>query len=551
MGDEQTTVEKKWTKKKVVKTLMLFTISVGLIVAACFYAYFVQYYSEHLYEGTTINGNDYSNLTEAEAETLLQKELDQWSITVYEREGVEETIDAEDISMTYVDDGSLHDLYLTQQPLFWVARIFNQHEVELPSAFSYDEELLKEVFENFRHVKEFTPMKNAELVENEDGTYSIDPEVTGTEMDQEAAYEALEEAVTAQKSELDLEEFYLSPEVYADDEDLVDEMEEKNTIFYLTRAVILVQFGDEQFTIDEELLTEWLTEDPETRYRIDEEKLRAFVQNLYDTYNVGHEGQLFKTKNGRVLTLSTFEVPGWNIDVDKSCERYLKAIQEGYQGVLGPVMTRLDDEGNVQTDTYVEISIDEQTMWLIVDGEVQLETPVVTGGADVGNASSVSTEALIAEFNSRSTPSNGIWTIKKKQSPHFMKGPMLANGSYEYTLQVTYWLPFNNLVGIHDNYQRVEYGGKIYQTSGSHGCINTPYEAVEEIFNTVEVGTMVVVYGADTGEELFASSEDEHAEGENENSENAEENREEDDSEKADGETGAGQGTDSSEAETP
>ncbi|MDO4617707.1 MAG: L,D-transpeptidase family protein [Lachnospiraceae bacterium] len=508
MSDTDKAVNKKWTKKKVVIWTVLPLLAVGLIVGGWAYGVRVRYYIDHFYSGTIVNGIDCSDLTLEEAAELLQERINTWELTVLEREGVTETINAEDISMTYTNDGTLADLFLAQQPLLWGYRIFQSNEHEVPTGFSYSEEKLRSRFENFQQVQEYVPVKDAEILENEDGTYRLDPEVIGTEMDQEAAYEALAEAVESQSAELDLEEYYLNPEVY--EEDLQEELEEKNAIARLTRAVILIQFNEEQITLDEEILKDWLIEDKEERYKIDENKLREFVQGLYDTYNAGRENQLFKTKNGRVLLdFTTFEANGWNIDVDRSCERYLKAIQEGYRGVLGPVMTRQDAEGNVLTDTYVEISIDEQTMWLIVDGEVQLETPVVTGGADESQVSNATTEFLISDFNSRSTPSNGIWTIKKKQSPHLMKGPMTSYGTYEYTLQVTYWLPFNDQVGIHDNYQRVDYGGKIYQTNGSHGCINTPYDAVEEIYNTVEVGTMVVVYGEDTGEAVFLESSEE------------------------------------------
>ncbi|MDO4490269.1 MAG: L,D-transpeptidase family protein [Lachnospiraceae bacterium] len=504
MEDEAKGVKKKWTKVKIFQTAMLSVIVVGLITAACIYGYFVNYYSSHFYEGTMVNGLDFSDLTEEQGEALLQQKINEWEIKVLEREGASEIINAEQISMTYENDGSLKDLYIAQQPLLWGIRLFGDKTYDVPSGFTYDEDALRSLFDDFKDVREFVPVKDAELVQNEDGTWRIDPEVVGTEMNQTAAYEALQEAVVTQKEELDLEEYYKNPKVYAEDEKLVDEMEERNVIFSLTRAVIYVQFGNDQIIIDENMLRDWLVEDKTERYRIDEEKVRQFVQGLYDTYNAGHEGQLFKTKNGKVLTLEIFETEGWNMDVEKSCERYLKAIQEGYQGVLGPVMTRLDGEGNDTGNLYVEISVDEQMMWLMVDGEPKVETPIVTGGADEPDASNLPVEYLIAEFNSRSTPTNGIWTIKKKQSPHFMKGPMLSNGRYEYTLDVTYWLPFNDLIGIHDNYQRVDYGGTIYQTSGSHGCINTPYDAVEEIYNTVSPGTMVIVYGMDKGEDVFA-----------------------------------------------
>ena len=55
-------------------------------------------------------------------------------------------------------------------------------------------------------------------------------------------------------------------------------------------------------------------------------------------------------------------------------------------------------------------------------------------------------------------------------------------------------MPFNGDVGIHDMQTRAYFGGTIYLTNGAHGCVNTPYEQAQTIFNTASVGTPVIVY---------------------------------------------------------
>ena len=42
--------------------------------------------------------------------------------------------------------------------------------------------------------------------------------------------------------------------------------------------------------------------------------------------------------------------------------------------------------------------------------------------------------------------------------------------------------------------RRAAFGGQIYQTAGSHGCVNMPYYAAEYIFNNADTGTPVVLY---------------------------------------------------------
>ena len=63
-----------------------------------------------------------------------------------------------------------------------------------------------------------------------------------------------------------------------------------------------------------------------------------------------------------------------------------------------------------------------------------------------------------------------------------------------YEAPVDYWMPFEGDVGIHDMQNRYYFGGTIYLTNGSHGCVNTPYEAAKTIYNIVSIGTPVIVY---------------------------------------------------------
>ena len=44
---------------------------------------------------------------------------------------------------------------------------------------------------------------------------------------------------------------------------------------------------------------------------------------------------------------------------------------------------------------------------------------------------------------------------------------------------------------------RSNFGGSIYKNSGSHGCINLPYDAADTIYKNVELGTPVVAYYRD------------------------------------------------------
>ena len=166
---------------------------------------------------------------------------------------------------------------------------------------------------------------------------------------------------------------------------------------------------------------------------------------------------------------------GWCLDNEKTEQVLIDALQEGTKGELEPVW--LYEAKNLGKDdiggTYVEISIEEQTMWCYKDYELVVETPVTTGNPNTGHA----------------TSQGGIWSIDTKATDWYLEGE-------GYREKVKYWLPFDspNDVGIHDLESRKAFGGDVYLTNGSHGCVNTPADAVKKIFDTVEVGTAVVVY---------------------------------------------------------
>ena len=41
---------------------------------------------------------------------------------------------------------------------------------------------------------------------------------------------------------------------------------------------------------------------------------------------------------------------------------------------------------------------------------------------------------------------------------------------------------------------RSVFGGELYKTNGSHGCVNTPTEAMEMIWNNFDIDTPVLVF---------------------------------------------------------
>ncbi len=124
------------------------------------------------------------------------------------------------------------------------------------------------------------------------------------------------------------------------------------------------------------------------------------------------------------------------------------------------------DYGN----TYVEINLTAQHLYYYKDGSLIIDSDFVSGRLSQG----------------RETPT-GIYKVDYKQRNATLKGE-------DYSTPVSFWMPFNGGVGMHDATWRGSFGGSIYVSNGSHGCINLPYSVAETIYNNIDAGCCVFVY---------------------------------------------------------
>ena len=262
---------------------------------------------------------------------------------------------------------------------------------------------------------------------------------------------------------------YVNPKRYSDDAALLEEAKKKSA---LAKAYITYDFGDRKEVVNAPLIADWIVTRADGEYVIDEVAVTDYVESLaakYDTFGLTRE---FYTSLGTTVTLNGGDY-GWCMDQDATVVALLNALADGYQGTMEPeyLYTAKSRDTNDIGDTYVEICISQQRMWCYQYGTCIVDTPVVTGNPNKGNA----------------TPSGGVWAIDAMKQNAILVGE-------GYQSPVDFWMPFNGDVGIHDMQTRAYFGGTIYLTNGSHGCVNTPYEQAQTIFNTVSVGTPVIVY---------------------------------------------------------
>lgn len=135
----------------------------------------------------------------------------------------------------------------------------------------------------------------------------------------------------------------------------------------------------------------------------------------------------------------------------------------------GAVNGKISENG---TSNFIRINIDEQVMFCVRNGNLVMATPVVTGDVE----------------RYMQTP-RGRFSVLSKAQNAVLSGP-------GYVSHVKYWMPFTNVGhGIHDaNNWRQRYGNKEYIRSGSHGCVNTPRNALDVMYKHVYVGMPIFIH---------------------------------------------------------
>ncbi|MCD8105300.1 MAG: L,D-transpeptidase/peptidoglycan binding protein [Lachnospiraceae bacterium] len=223
-----------------------------------------------------------------------------------------------------------------------------------------------------------------------------------------------------------------------------------------------------------ETVASWISVSEEEHTLIyDEEALAAWVQTVSDVRSTLDNGREFTTSLGATVTI-TDGTYGWSMDVASTASRLMEKILAGESGSMEAVWNTRGEVWNTQNDigdSYVEVDLTNQRVWLYSEGELLIESDCVSGTYDDPD---------------RHTP-EGVYTI------YYMKSPAVLHGA-DYTSDVDYWMAYYGNYGLHDANWRSEFGGDIYLTDGSHGCVNLPDETAELIYKTVSIGFLVVTY---------------------------------------------------------
>ena len=471
--------KKKKRKKKNQKMVLwsslgvLFAFLLGLLIAGSVYC------SSHFSKGTIINEIDASGLTMEELESRMRE----YVLTVRERTGegsyITETITGDQIGVTVSNTDELNGILKQQNILKAISSYIKgeQQVYTVENLYAYVDSALMTAILKLQGFQESFVVEpvDAHISEYDaENGYRIVPEIRGNVLNQTKTIQTVETAVDALLTEIDLEKAgcYEEPSVYADDAKLTERLAQMKQY---TDLRIVYHFGQQEEVIDGSVLSGWLLVDEETnKVSVSEEKIDDFVVMLRKKYDTIFRSREFQTSYGKTITIEGGDY-GWWMNYSQEQEQLKEMIENGESGERIPVYYQTaavygsQDYGN----TYIEINLTAQHLFLYVNGEKKMESEFVSGNAARG-------------FD---TPA-GIYGITYKE-----QDAMLVGENYE--TPVSYWMPFNGNIGLHDAIWRDSFGSDIYKKSGSHGCINMPYLKAKELYGEIAKGTPVICYYLD------------------------------------------------------
>lgn len=476
--DEELPDEEKLAKKKKRRKVLGIIGGSVLGVILAVYLGFAIFFSSHFYFHTTINGVDYSLQTVAKVEDTMTKEVGDYKLTLKESDGDVDVIDGKEIDLSYKKGEELNTLLKNQNVFLWPRSLWESFDIQAPVGVNYDETKLDNLLNALDCMQEENQVAPASAVPEFNGQkFVVKAEEIGSLLDVDAFKAKVAEYIAGFQSTLDMvaEDCYVKAAYFSDSPEVLAACKTMNE--YLGASVTYT-FGENTEVVDASVISQWLTTDENMNVTYNEEGVSQYVAGLAEKYDTYRKQRTFTSGSGNTVNVEGGDY-GWKIDQAAEIAALETNISNKEVVTKEPVykQTAASHGAADWGDTYVEVDLTNQYMYLFVNGSVVTSSPIVTGKPSEGSA----------------TP-QGVYSIRYCKRNAVLRGPKKADGNYEWESPVAFWMPFNGGIGLHDATWQSAFGGNRYLTHGSHGCVNLPYNIAETVFNNVSAGTPVVCH---------------------------------------------------------
>lgn len=455
-------------------------VALGVLVAllatsGTAYAAGVHYFSTHFLPNTTVNGIDVSLKTADELAALIDEEGSRYTQTVTVGDFTT-TLTADQIGFT--TDGSAAAqaamAQATQDLYRWPLEVAGSHSYISEAATSFDKDkldaALSSAVDSYNETAE-SPQDASIIYSDEQGAFVINPEVAGSVVDKDAVSAQTADSVRSLSEQTDLgDDAVERPSVTSTTPELVAAVDKANRMLAVT--VPLTRDGSTKATVDKDVIRGWITIGDDYEVSLDPDKVESYVSGVADRFASSDDTYSYTVKSAELAR----DIEGAVMGESSSAIEVPMSAKAKPRQVSSSMGTGTWDG----TGAYLDVDLANQYARLYdASGSVTWESYVVTGNTSQG----------------RNTPT-GTFAIQSKEANVTLVGADEdKDGKPDYESHVSYWMPFYaGSYGLHDATWRSSFGGSIYQTGGSHGCVNLPYDKAAQLFDLVSVGTTVKIH---------------------------------------------------------
>lgn len=458
------------TRKSKKKVLLI----AAIVLCALLLVYLILafYFQTHFCFRTTVNHVGVSANSVASVEKKIGTELKSYELTLKERDKKTEKISGDDIDIKPEFDGEIEKMLKKQNAFAWPYYLFAGQDLSAEAMITYDKDDLDALLKKLDCMDEskWKQSVNAAISDYTEDGYQIVDEVYGTAINWDTFETTVADAVSGLKESVGLskEGCYQDPEVTSKTDAIVKAVDIMNQYAGIT---ITYDVGDEKEKLDGDVIHTWLNVSDTYEVTVDDNAVTEYVKGLAKKYNTVYRNRTLDTSYGQTVTVTGGDY-GWKIDNSGETDMILKDLKAGdnVERELVYAQTANSHGEHDYGDTYVEINLTAQHLFFYKNGSLVVETDFVSGSLAKNAGTPV-----------------GAYSLTYKQKDATLKGE-------DYESKVSFWMPFNNDVGMHDATWRSAFGGSIYKRKGSHGCVNLPVSAAKTIYENIEAGYPVLVY---------------------------------------------------------
>lgn len=403
----------------------------------------------------------------------MRKKAEKYTLTIKETDD-QEILTNTDIGLKTADSTSdLGKILKDQNEFAWIKSLIKPVKYESRVVVDYDSDKLDSSLKNLRDVKNENPVKteDAKLVfDDGNSRYDIKKEIYGTEVNFDELKKITGDAITNLRSTVDLkaDKCYVQPTLKSDDPVLNTAKDNLNKIISIKYNY---KIGSQTDTIPSETLAGFVSYDKDGNVTYNDDAIASFVKELASKYDTAGKPKKLVTYTGAEVTVQGGSY-GWKVDKAKEAAKIKADLQAGKDVSRDLIYSRTaaSHDGNDYGNSYVEVNRTGQYMVVHKDGQVVLQSKVVTGNVTKGRETHL-----------------GAYSVAYKARNVVLKGPGYAS-------PVSYWMPFHNGEGFHDATWQPSFGGTYYKVRGSHGCVNLPLNIAGQLYGTISAGYPVLIY---------------------------------------------------------